>query len=102
MRLENGQLAESADHPSEVATLAELPPLAVATVLDVLADDDDSARLKAMGICIGRRVQLVQQGDPLVVRAIGIRIGLSRRLAERVLMQPIELPAPEGEDKTAE
>ncbi len=41
-------------------------------------------RLKAMGICQGRKVMLVRAGDPLILRVLGSRIGLSARLAHRV------------------
>ena len=80
--------------PLAEATLADLPAFAEARVLGVRddavdGDAGDAARLKAMGLCVGRRVQLVQRGDPLILRALGIRIGLSRRLAERVLVEPL-------------
>jgi Fe2+ transport system protein FeoA len=50
-------------------------------------DDGDAVRLKAMGLCLGRRVQLVKGGDPLIVRVIGTRVGLSARLAEQVFVE---------------
>lgn len=69
-----------------------LPELAVgeaATVAGVRAEDVDAARLKSMGICIGRRIELVKAGDPLIVRILGTRVGLSARLAAAVDVQPI-------------
>ncbi len=45
-------------------------------------------RLKALGICIGRQVELVKRGDPLIVRVYGSRLGISARLANRVLVEP--------------
>jgi len=42
-----------------------------------------------MGICVGRQVQLVQAGDPLIVRVLGTRVGLSARLAAGVVVEPI-------------
>lgn len=79
-------------NPSVTVSLAELAELAVACVLEVRAEADDAARLKAMGLCVGRRVQLVQQGDPLILRAIGMRIGLSQRLAECIFVELIVEP----------
>lgn len=55
--------------------------LEVALIEDGSVDAD---RLRAMGICDGRRIELLRSGDPLIVRAAGTRIGISRRLAERV------------------
>lgn len=62
-------------------------------VMHVDANCDDAARLKAMGVCIGRRLSLVQSGDPLIVCVVGSRIGISARLAEAVFVQPDCLPS---------
>lgn len=68
--------------------LPNLPTRRFAVVAAVDATDDDSLRLKSLGICTGRRVELVQSGDPMIVRVVGSRVGISRRLAERVLVRP--------------
>jgi hypothetical protein len=39
---------------------------------------------------VGRRVQLVKSGDPLVVRVLGARVGLSARLAACVSVVQLE------------
>ncbi len=57
-------------------------------VRSVEIDGADGVRLKVLGICAGRRVMLVQRGDPLVLRVLGSRIGISARLAEHVLVEP--------------
>jgi Fe2+ transport system protein FeoA len=64
-----------------VAPLAALTPNALGRVIELAASADDAVRLKSLGICIGRRVQLVKTGDPLIVRVLGTRVGLSHRLA---------------------
>jgi Fe2+ transport system protein FeoA len=56
----------------------------VARVIGVGGPDEDAARLKALGICVGREVQLMQSGDPLIVRVLGARVGMARRLAAEV------------------
>jgi Fe2+ transport system protein FeoA len=45
--------------------------------------------LKSLGICVGRRVQLAKVGDPLIVRVLGTRVGLSARLAECVVVDSL-------------
>lgn len=55
-------------------------------VVRLEADPADAARLKALGICVGRRIQVVQTGDPLIVRVVGARVGLSARLAVDVFV----------------
>ena len=68
--------------------LTAMEAMRVAVVEDVTGDADDLARLKSMGVCVGRRLQLVKGGDPLVLRVLGSRIGVSRRLAEQVSVRP--------------
>jgi Fe2+ transport system protein FeoA len=50
---------------------------------------DDANRLKRMGICVGRSIDLVQSGDPMIVRSVGCQLGVSRRLADCILVQNI-------------
>lgn len=45
---------------------------------------EESIRLKRLGICVGRRLAVVQCGDPMIVRVAESRIGLSRKLAAAV------------------
>ncbi|HUI07060.1 MAG TPA: FeoA family protein [Verrucomicrobiae bacterium] len=68
--------------------LPELEPKVCAVIRRVEAEDDSMDRLKALGICIGRQVELVKRGDPLIVRVFGSRLGISARLADRVLVEP--------------
>ncbi len=56
----------------------------------VQAPDSDLERLMAMGVCGGRMVELVQVGDPLILRVYGTRVGVSARLAERILVLPCD------------
>lgn len=41
-----------------------------------------------MGVCIGRRVEIIKTGDTLIIRVFGSRIGLSARMAAHVRVQP--------------
>jgi len=70
--------------------LPQLPPHTVAKVCAVGAEDGDSTRLRSLGICVGRRIQLVSAGDPLIVRVLGTRVGISARLASSVLVDRLE------------
>ena len=64
--------------------LDELPARVCAVVRRVDTDDEDTNRLKTLGICLGRRVELVRVGDPLILKVFGSRLGLSASLATRV------------------
>jgi len=77
---------------SHLMRLPQLAPNAVARVTELSVEDSDATRLKAMGICVGRRLQLVRAGDPLIVRVLGARVGLSARLADGVSVEPTDEP----------
>ena len=67
--------------------LDELPPRICAVVHSVATDDEDTLRLKTLGVCVGRRVELVRAGDPLILKIFGSRLGLSAELARRVRVE---------------
>ncbi|MFH0909567.1 MAG: FeoA family protein [bacterium] len=74
------------DDPAWVA-LDRLQNHECAVVRRVDAGDDDMGRLMAMGVCTGRSLELIQHGDPLIVRVLGSRLGVSARLAARVFVE---------------
>jgi len=43
-------------------------------------------RLEAIGLCVGRIVEVVQAGDPMIVRVLGTRIGLAAALARTIFV----------------
>ena len=67
--------------------LDQLPPRACAVVRSIETEDGDIQRLKTLGVCVGRRVELIQGGDPLILRVFGSRLGLSAELAARVRVE---------------
>ena len=67
--------------------LASLPEGVPARIEAVAVADDDLARLEVMGVCAGRTVEVVQAGDPMIVRVLGTRIGLAAVLARSVHVQ---------------
>lgn len=69
-----------------MARLDGLPARACGIVAFLTARDSEVLRLKALGVCIGRRIEVVRTGDPLIVRAFGTRIGLSAQLARHVFV----------------
>jgi Fe2+ transport system protein FeoA len=81
--------SDAATRSTTAISLSDLPENGQGRVLDVVAESDDAIRLKSLGICIGRRVQAVKAGDPLIVRVMGARVGLSARLAATVVVEPL-------------
>jgi Fe2+ transport system protein FeoA len=67
--------------------LDELPPRVCAVVRSVTTEDEDTQRLKTLGVCVGRRLELVRVGDPLILKIFGSRLGLSAELAARVTVE---------------
>lgn len=74
------------DHPLPTLKLRDLSPGSCCVVTD-MGGADDTARLKSMGICLGRTLEVLKAGDPLIVKVYGTRIGLSARLADEILVQ---------------
>jgi ferrous iron transport protein A len=67
--------------------LNELPPQQCAVVRRIETEGDDVQRLKTLGICVGRRIEVIKTGDPMIVRVFGSRLGLSTALASRVWLE---------------
>ena len=57
-------------------------------VRQIIAPDNEMDRLMAMGVCTGGVVELVKRGDPLILKVYGTRIGVSSRLANRIMVEP--------------
>ena len=64
--------------------MSQLRVGARARVSRVVGDSQDVLRLKALGLCEGRWVEVLRQGDAWVLRVLGSRIGVSRRLIDAV------------------
>lgn len=83
----NERAASSADLGNRVPLdLIEVGHCAQVTEVD--ASEADIEQLMAMGVCVGRRIMLMQTGDPLILKVLGTRIGVSARLARNVKVQP--------------
>ncbi len=79
-------MSNSLIHDPGMARLDGLPVSTCGIVAFLTARDGEVLRLKALGVCIGRRIEVIRTGDPLIVRAFGTRIGLSASLARHVFV----------------
>ena len=75
--------------PVEKVRLDQLAAMQCAIVCSVDEGDDSAKQLMAMGVCIGRRIEVIKCGDPLILRVLGSRLGVSARLAQRVLVDNV-------------
>jgi Fe2+ transport system protein FeoA len=64
--------------------LSVMPEGVPARIAALDAAPADVERLEVMGLCSGRIVEVVQAGDPLIVRVLGTRIGLASVLARSI------------------
>ena len=75
------------EQPLVTVRLDELPPRVCAVVRSISTDDEETQRLKTLGVCVGRRVEVVRSGNPLILKIFGSRLGLSAELASRVQVE---------------
>jgi Fe2+ transport system protein FeoA len=68
--------------------LTRLEPGTCGRVCEMLPVDAEVERLMTMGVCEGRKVMIVRTGDPLILKVLGTRIGVSVRLAARIRVVP--------------
>lgn len=71
----------------ERCRLDELPSGTRGVVHQINRSDAALRRLMAMGLCSGRRIEVVRQGNPLILRLLGARIGVSARLARHIIVE---------------
>ena len=71
----------------QLVPLNQLPPRVCAVVREIATDDEEMQRLKTLGVCLGRRVELVKVGDPLILKIFGSRLGVSATLAANVRVE---------------
>jgi Fe2+ transport system protein FeoA len=81
--------ADAVRQPTASRRLTTLDAHDVARVSRLDGEDDGVMRLKSLGVCVGRRIELVKAGDPMIVRVLGTRVGLSALLASIVFVEPI-------------
>jgi Fe2+ transport system protein FeoA len=68
--------------------LVNLAPHTFAQIADIAAPDQEKERLMSLGVCPGRTVELIMAGDPMIIRVLSTRVGLSLRLAETITVEP--------------
>jgi Fe2+ transport system protein FeoA len=75
------------EQPVATVRLDELPPRTCAVVRSIATDDEETERLKTLGVCVGRRVEVARSGNPLILKIFGSRLGISAELAARVQVE---------------
>lgn len=76
---------EKSDAAARGVPLTMLAPGSTAVLHDV-ADARSSAVLRSLGLTGGSRFRLCRMGDPCIIQVRSTRIGLSRAVAESVIV----------------
>ena len=84
--------------PDHTLRLNDVPP-GTFVCQGIDEDGTNPVRMKSLGICHGREIELVSCGDPMIVRVAGAQIGLSRVLAASVSITAPARPTPEKKAK---
>ncbi len=72
---------------TQTTRLVDLDPHTFGEIVDINAPDQEKERLMSMGVCPGRTAELVMKGDPMIIRILGTRIGLSARLGDSIMVE---------------
>jgi Fe2+ transport system protein FeoA len=75
------------EQPLATVRLDDLPPRTCAVVRSIATEDEETERLKTLGVCVGRRVEVARSGNPLILKIFGSRLGISAELAARVQVE---------------
>lgn len=67
--------------------LSQIPSGTRVTVCQVDSEQSGMGRLMAMGVCVGRHLEVIRHGNPLIVRLLGARVGISGWLAQRIVVE---------------
>jgi ferrous iron transport protein A len=67
--------------------LPRMPEGVPGRIVAVEAAALERERLEALGLCVGRTVEVVQPGDPMIVRVLGTRLGLAAALARFIRVE---------------
>ncbi|MFP4224307.1 MAG: ferrous iron transport protein A [Phycisphaeraceae bacterium] len=79
-----------ADASDSGRLLSQLKPGELAVITHVAGEGPQAMRIKQLGLCQGRCVQLLRDRDPLILQVLGTRLGLARSLADSVYVAPCE------------
>ena len=74
----------------QAAPLTAMVEGAVVMLRDTNLADADRQLLVALGMIPNRRLLVRKTGSPWIVEVCGVRIGLSKAIAEQVLVEPLE------------
>ena len=70
--------------------LDRLPPRICAIIRRIETGSEEIQRLQSLGLCVGRQIEIIKSGDPLIVRVFSSRLGLAASLAACIWLEVCE------------
>lgn len=83
-----GQCAEDA-----VCPLNQVKAGTVVCIKQLLTSPDVRDRLREMGLCEDHKVKLLSSHSSIICQICNARVGLSQKLAEAILVEPVTKPS---------
>lgn len=84
--------------------ITAMPTDGCGMICDIHTASEDLQRLQVLGLCVGRRVRVVKNSNPMILSVMGTQLGINRKLAEDIHVVPSEREVccqVEGEDPNA-
>jgi ferrous iron transport protein A len=78
---------------SFVCPLSQVQPGTVCRVKQLLASPEISLRLRELGFCEQQQIRLLTQERTMICQVCNARLGISSRLAEAILVEPLQVGA---------
>jgi len=75
-------------HP-DICPLAQVCAGTAVTIKQLSTAPDVAERLREMGVYEEQELQLVLKGNNLICRVCNARVGISTKLAERIMVKPL-------------
>jgi ferrous iron transport protein A len=72
-----------------VCPLSQVRPGTLCRVKQLLASPEISIRLREMGFCEQQQIRLLTQERMMICQVCNARLGISSRLAEAILVEPL-------------
>jgi Fe2+ transport system protein FeoA len=72
-----------------VCPLSRVQPGQVVCIKQLAASPDVRTRLREMGFCEKQRIKLLSRHSNIICQVCNARLGISRRLAESILVEPL-------------
>jgi ferrous iron transport protein A len=72
-----------------VCPLTQVQPGTTCRIRQVLASPDLTRRLREMGFCEEQKVRLVSHQRTMICQVCNVRMGISAKLAESILVEPL-------------